>query len=113
MTIKHVFILISGFFLFVAVNVIGHGNGAETIILEGGKNGRVPFPHHQHHETLNDCQKCHGLFPQESGIIEKMKDEGQLKSKQVMKQCLDCHRKLAKAGEKSGPRSCKKCHIKG
>jgi len=87
--------------------------GAEHLQLPGGKRGLVPFPHHQHQDVLVDCKVCHEYFPQEKGVIEKMKAQGQLKSKLVMnKLCTKCHKTKKKAGENSGPTSCKKCHLK-
>jgi ribosomal protein L40E len=82
--------------------------------LEGGKSGKVPFPHKLHQERQADCMTCHGLFPQESGALERLKGDGTLKSKQVMnKLCVKCHRELKKAKQPTGPVTCKKCHIKG
>ena len=87
--------------------------GAPEMVLYGGKTGNVPFGHlaHQKRET---CEACHNLFPQEKGAIEKFKANGQLKKKKAMKQCQKCHRKLKRAGQKSGPTGCKECHsVKG
>ena len=87
--------------------------GAETMELEGGKRGNVPFPHHQHQNKLVDCKICHDTFPQEKGVIEKLKKAGKLKPKHgSYNQCSKCHKEKRRAGEKSGPITCKKCHIK-
>ena len=87
--------------------------GAAQIVMEGGKSGKVPFPHHLHQENQADCMACHALFPQESGVVERLKSEGQLKAKQVMnKLCVKCHRERKKANQPSGPVSCKTCHVK-
>ena len=87
--------------------------GAENIIIKGGKRGNVHFPHRQHQERIKDCQICHTKFPQKAGSIEALKAEGKLKKKSVMnKLCTKCHRQKKKAGQKSGPTTCKKCHIK-
>lgn len=87
--------------------------GAENMVLEGGNSGPVPFPHRQHQLVLEDCMICHSVFPQEAGSIEALKAGGELKKKQVMnKQCTACHRKMKKAGEKTGPVTCKSCHVK-
>ena len=65
-------------------------------------------------KCLTDCNVCHEVFPQEKGVIEKLKAEKQLKKKQVMNaQCIKCHRAKKKAGEKTGPTTCSKCHSKG
>ena len=84
--------------------------GPENMILHGGKRGRVPFPHARHQTTLKDCMICHASFPQEPGSIQKLKADGKLKKKQVMKQCTQCHRKTSKAGQKAGPTRCSTCH---
>lgn len=84
--------------------------GSEHIVLDGGKRGKVPFPHAIHQARLKDCTVCHQLFPQEPGIVESMKREGKLKEKQLMKRCQTCHGKMKKTGEKTGPTGCKACH---
>ncbi len=87
--------------------------GAAEMNMAGGDQGEVWFPHQQHQRTIGDCFQCHNLFPQEAGSIQKKIAEGTLKQKQVMnKQCIACHRKMKKAGQASGPVSCKKCHQK-
>jgi hypothetical protein len=87
--------------------------GADQMELYGGRSGKVPFPHHQHQTVLEDCAICHEVFPQEKGAIEKLKAEGKLKRKQVMnKLCTACHKQKKRAGEKTGPVSCKDCHVK-
>lgn len=87
-------------------------NGAEDIMVDAGKKGSVFFPHRRHQETASiTCQACHELFPKEPGSISRLKSEGTLKSKQVMKDlCISCHKETAKAGKPSGPRSCSVCH---
>ena len=97
----------------IAVSMATENPGAEHIEMEGGKRGKVPFPHRQHQENQGDCQICHSVFPQDAGAIEKMKAEGTLKKKYVMnKLCTKCHREKKKAGQNSGPTTCKTCHIK-
>jgi hypothetical protein len=87
--------------------------GAEDMTLYGGTRGDVPFPHRIHQVNLVDCQICHVLFPQVAGSIEDLKTNGQLTKKQVMnKQCTKCHREKKKQGLKTGPTTCKQCHIR-
>ena len=87
--------------------------GANHIELEGGNRDRVPFPHHQHQDNLVDCTICHAVFPQKSGSIEELKAKGKLKKKYVMnKLCTKCHKEMKIAGQKTGPLTCSKCHIK-
>lgn len=89
-------------------------NGSEEIMIDAGSKGSVFFPHRRHQETASiDCRTCHELFPKEPGSISRLKGEGTLKSKQVMKDlCISCHRETAKTGKPSGPRSCRVCHAK-
>lgn len=94
------------------VAIANENKGAEQMVLEGGKSGEVPFPHAAHQSNLGDCTVCHDLFPQQPGAIESLKKAGKLKKKKVMRQCTGCHRKTAKAGQKSGPTRCKTCHQK-
>ena len=112
-----IIIVIVLFVIFFISGLIGIFVGGGIIhlgvLLFGGKRGKVPFPHHQHQNNLGDCKICHSVFPQKSGIIEKLKSEGKLKKKYVMnKLCTKCHKEKKKAGEKSGPVACAKCHIK-
>ena len=103
---KTVLIIAAGLFLAVSIAIAAQNTGDEMIILEGGKSGNVPFPHKVHQDSLKDCNVCHDVFPQEKGSIEKLKEEGKLRKKQVMNiQCLKCHRDAKKAGKPSGPTS--------
>jgi hypothetical protein len=91
----------------------GENMGAEDMSLYGGNRGKVPFSHLSHQNRLGDCDKCHALFPQNQGSIEELKSKGQLKKKQVMnKLCIKCHKAEKLAGNKSGPTTCSKCHIR-
>ena len=86
-------------------------NGAKEITLNGGTRGTVHFPHAQHQIALEDCNTCHRLFPQTAGSIDALKTRGDLKKKQIMnKLCNKCHRDKRKAGLKTGPVTCSKCH---
>ena len=89
-------------------------NGAEEMLIEGGSRGKVPFPHRTHQAVLGDCNKCHDLFPQETGAISRLKEAGNLKKKQVMNtSCVKCHKAMQKGGGKAGPTTCSKCHVRG
>ena len=109
-----IFVLLTGIAILLSGMALAVENkGAATMELEGGKRGKVPFPHHQHQNKLVDCKICHDAFPQEKGVIEKLKKAGKLKPKYVMnKQCTKCHKEKRRAGEKTGPITCKQCHIK-
>ena len=98
--------------LAAAVPIVAQDMGTKDLVLDGGKQGKVPFPHQAHQTALKDCAKCHSLFPQESSAIKSLQAKGALKKKQVMNQCRNCHKGMKKAGLKTGPTSCKKCHIK-
>lgn len=98
-------------FIIVSIGFAQQNKGAREMVLKGSeKNGDVPFPHHTHQTALNDCNKCHALFPQIPGAIEDLISNGKLLKKQVMNQCRTCHRETAKTGAKAGPVSCSKCH---
>lgn len=87
--------------------------GAKDITLNGGMQGKVPFPHHAHQAVIADCKTCHDTFPQKAGAIDEMKKAGSLKSKLVMNVlCVKCHREKKAANEKTGPLVCTQCHIK-
>jgi uncharacterized membrane protein len=87
--------------------------GSETLQLAGGESGDVDFPHRRHQQSLGDCQVCHSLFPQETGVIEALKSQGALEKKQVMnKLCTRCHKEFKAQGKPSGPTTCKTCHAK-
>lgn len=107
-------VLVSSLFLLLIGGMslgVAQDTGRDMITLEGGKSGPVPFKHHLHQDVVKDCQVCHKDFPQEQGALEAAKLAGTLKKKQVMnKTCISCHREKKKAGEKTGPVSCKTCH---
>ena len=105
-------LLAAGTLLTVTAVAGGLNRGAPQMTLYGGSIGKVPFPHQRHQTTPDACQTCHALFPQTAESIERLKEQGQLQKKQVMKHCQQCHRDKAKAGEKTGPTSCRDCHLK-
>jgi hypothetical protein len=87
--------------------------GPAEMTLPGGSRGKVPFPHHQHQQVLDDCNACHDVFPQMSGSIEGLKSQGKLEPKYVMnKLCTSCHREQKRAGAPSGPTTCSQCHVR-
>jgi hypothetical protein len=97
----------------VAFSDNDQNKGAESIEIDGGTRGKVPFPHRQHQERIVDCKICHSVFPQKPGSIKELKAQGKLKKKYVMnKLCTKCHKEIKKAGRKTGPTKCSKCHIK-
>ncbi|SLM28613.1 Cytochrome c, class III family protein [Desulfamplus magnetovallimortis] len=108
-------LLIITFILFAAVIVTAseEKKGEPVITVDGGSKGEVSFPHKEHQEELKECNLCHDTFPQEMGVIKKMKDNKELKKKQVMNEvCLKCHKDYKKEGKKYGPISCSGCHAK-
>lgn len=95
-----------------AYTIQTENKGAPQMTLNGGKTGAVPFPHLNHQKALADCSLCHALFPQEAGAIDALKASGELKQKQVMnKQCTKCHKEFKTEGRKTGPTTCKACHV--
>ncbi len=109
---KIIMCVLVGAVMIAAASAATENKGSDKITLNGGNKGDVNFPHYIHQNTLGDCTKCHTLFPLKANAIEDLKTAGILKKKQVMKQCRNCHKQLAKAGQKAGPVSCKKCHQK-
>jgi len=105
-------IVLAGILILFSTFLWAQNKGAKDITIQGGVTGNVPFKHHLHQNSLKDCNVCHNLFPQTPGIILKLKSEGKLESKKVMNQCQKCHREKINAGVKSGPVTCKSCHIK-
>lgn len=113
MQFKTIFIAVVGILMAISIGVAAQNTGAEKIVIDGGKPGNVSFPHKLHQDNLKDCNVCHGVFPEESGIIAKLKAEGKLKKQQVMNtQCLKCHKDTKNAGQPSGPTACASCHAK-
>jgi len=97
----------------VVSSMATQNKGAENLELNGGSRGNVPFPHRQHQDQTGDCKICHSVFPQKTGSIKELKAEGTLKKKYVMnKLCTKCHKEKKRGGQKSGPTTCAKCHIK-
>lgn len=110
---KKIFLIAFGVLCMAVFAMAEQNKGAEKIVLKAGNMGDITFPHQQHQTVLPDCRVCHDLFPQESGIIAKMKAENKLKEKQVMNdQCIACHKEKKKEGVKTGPTSCSACHKK-
>lgn len=98
-------------FSVISASLAFQGAGAETIVIRSfGKYKDVPLPHHKHQLVLDDCTSCHNLFPQEAGIIDNLKESGKLAGKDVMNQCVACHKERRKANMKTGPSRCKACH---
>lgn len=105
-------LIVAGLLLLMAQQAFTDGEpmGKAVIDITAGNKGNVTFPHHTHQIVLGDCTACHNLFPQKAGAIQLMITERKLTQKQVMNQCLACHRDKGKAGVKTGPTSCSKCH---
>ena len=103
-----ILILSAAFVLGAAMN-----QGPEQIDINTGSKGWVPFPHRMHQNNLVDCNICHQNFPKEKGGILRLKTEGQLRSKQIMKDlCIQCHKSRRDGGKPGGPISCSQCHTK-
>lgn len=95
----------------IAFAVVNYGEADKE--LSGGSRGKVHFPHRMHQENLGDCSICHSVFPQVSGSIEDLKAKGEIEKKQVMNMlCIKCHKAEKMAGNKSGPTTCSKCHVR-
>ena len=96
-----------------ALVIAAENRGGETLKVDGGSKGIVTFPHKEHQDQLKDCNICHSLFAQESGIIKNLKEKKELKGKQVMNDlCIKCHKDYKASGKTSGPTTCSGCHTK-
>jgi hypothetical protein len=113
MKIRWFIVLIASAALVASMVMAAENKGAEQISINGGSRGNIPFSHHAHQDRLNDCNICHSVFPQESDALYKLKESGSLARKQVMnKLCIKCHKAEKKAGNKTAPTTCSKCHVK-
>jgi len=113
MKLKTLFVFVIAVFFITTLGVAVENNGDRTKELFGGDRGKVSFGHRLHQEKLGGCNDCHSVFPKERGAIESMKKKGTLKPKEVMnKVCIKCHRADKRAGKKTGPLICSKCHVK-
>lgn len=97
--------------MVVAGEAFAENQGAEFIVLKGEDFASVHLSHIRHETKLGDCQLCHNLYAKEPGAIEKSVRAGTLTRKQVMDQCEVCHSETAIAGKRSGPTSCRGCHM--
>jgi hypothetical protein len=93
------------------------------------KRPPVPFPHELHTDVLADegCGVCHHVYDEEKGTLvpDEDPDEGCAACHGAKKEgnqpglreafhgsCTVCHRKMAKEGKETGPRTCGECHKK-
>lgn len=99
------------FFVAATVDTGHEDQGPEHIDIDSGGKGLVSFPHREHQNNLTDCNICHQYFPMEQDAILRLKKDGQLKKKQIMKDlCIHCHKETKQAGKDAGPTSCNNCH---
>lgn len=104
-------VLVIGLMVMAMAAIAAEMNmGAATLVIPGGSKADITLPHQTHQKVLDDCDKCHNLYPEEAGVIASRKESGALKKTQVMKECLGCHKEMAAAGEKTGPTRCDGCH---
>ena len=82
------------------------------------KKPPVNYNHTKHSAVAPDCKSCHHTWkdgtPKKCSECHKAKKDGKaLGSKKALhKACKDCHKDMKKAGKKTGPTSCKGCHVK-
>jgi hypothetical protein len=79
--------------------------GRREIILPLKEAKAVHVDHFEHQEKAAPCESCHGLFPQEEGVVARLKGSGKLERGQVMRQCRGCHQE-----RKTGANECGGCH---
>ncbi len=86
----------------------------------------VAFPHGLHMDAL-ECGDCHHEYDEAKGALVPVDDpdagcaechgarkEGSRPGlrEAYHKSCIGCHRKMAKQGKDTGPRTCGECHKK-
>jgi hypothetical protein len=115
------------FVLFIAVSFLAVAGfafampkaPAKDLVVKSAKMKKPPvtFKHVTHAKFK--CSKCHHKWdgkdkPKACDSCHKDKKEGKkLGIKNAAhKTCRGCHRTMKKAGEKTGPTKCTKCHIK-
>ncbi|MBF0451393.1 MAG: cytochrome c3 family protein [Candidatus Magnetomorum sp.] len=92
--------------LFLHMFAVAQQN-PEKIQINGGFMGTISFAHTLHENAIDDCQKCHAVFPKQTGIIQDLKDKSLFKKKHVMTTlCIACH----KIEKNTGPTMCNGCH---
>mmetsp|Transcript_22182 Transcript_22182/g.10602 ORF Transcript_22182/g.10602 Transcript_22182/m.10602 type:complete len:548 (-) Transcript_22182:4978-6621(-) len=80
----------------------------------------VPFFHDQHTEALRktnkDCKTCHLIEKDKSRISNRFKRFEDADKDRIIDSyhtnCINCHKEMTAAGEKTGPVVCGKCHVK-
>ena len=126
--------LISGISCIIALTISVLTAQPEKIIIDNietfitKQRSSVDFPHGTHMEGELECTDCHHDYKDGKNILnEDELEEGNSTVKCAYchggktendynlreafhKQCMGCHRKLDKAGEKTGPRLCGECH---
>ena len=111
---------------FLAVGVVAFAapappTGDLKIVKAAGaeKKPAVNYNHEKHMASAPDCKSCHHTWDGEGAVkkcseCHKAKKDGKALDikKALHKACKDCHKDMKKAGEKTGPSSCKGCHVK-
>ncbi|MBE0425928.1 MAG: hypothetical protein IBX72_04675 [Nitrospirae bacterium] len=98
---------------------------ARTEIFGKLQRPQVVFDHKKHTEALvkegkeewETCQECHPLSEDKTLVIfefpkEVKKKDADSYMNAYHDECMDCHKKKTKQGEKSGPIVCGACHMK-
>ncbi len=112
--------------VFLAVGVAAFGSPAcpagdlKVTKAEGtAKKAPVNYNHAKHSAVAPDCKSCHHTWkgdgaPEKCSECHTAKKDGKkLAIKAALhKTCKDCHKDMKKAGKKTGPTSCKGCHVK-
>ncbi|NIA20263.1 MAG: cytochrome C [Xanthomonadaceae bacterium] len=116
------------FVLFIAVSFLAVAGfafaapkaPAKALVIKSAKMKKPPvtFEHAKHAKL--ECSKCHHKWdgkddePKACGTCHKAKKEGKKLSVKnaAHKTCRGCHRTMKKAGKKTGPTKCSKCHVK-
>ncbi len=132
-TLGLLIVLLTGM-LFLAAGILVAADVPDQILIENqgykkNKKGPVKFTHKKHHEVYKlACTECHHHYVNGKNVWKQgdpvkkcnachdpLKKKGKAPKLQnaFHKNCKSCHKKMTKAGKKSGPfKKCNQCHEK-
>ncbi len=117
-------LLVAVVFVFSAMAVVTaaeSNKGAEKYTIDKcqKRKGPVLFNHWQHQKIQGvTCKTCHHKAEEGKAIKSCLqchqckKGEAPAAKMAFHKTCKGCHMKMKKAGKKTGPTGCTKCHVK-
>ena len=118
---KLVVLLMAVAFMVVSASLFAMPKAPEKVTINEVQKRKpaVTFNHKAHADQFG-CKECHhkwkggNAVPRKCSECHKAKKEGKIPSAKhaYHKRCKGCHKKMKKAGKKTGPTSCRKCHKK-